>query len=75
MDTNIVVAIVSASSAVIVAIAALLANVVWMGRTFAQLDKRIDERFSALEKIFTEKLLRVEQVIDARLSHLEEKRP
>jgi hypothetical protein len=45
------------------------------------LNKRIDElradighRFDAMEKLFTEKLLRVEQVLDARIKHLEENR-
>jgi hypothetical protein len=45
------------------------------------LNKRIDElradmghRFDAMEKLFTEKLLRVEQVMDARIKHLEENR-
>jgi cell division protein FtsL len=34
----------------------------------------IDRRFDGLEKLMTEKLLRVEQVMDARLKHLEENR-
>ena len=45
------------------------------------LNKRIDElradmgqHFEAMEKLFTEKLLRVEQVMDARIRHLEEGR-
>jgi len=33
-----------------------------------------DTRFGALEALLTEKLLRVEQVMDARLRHLEEHR-
>jgi hypothetical protein len=32
----------------------------------------VDKQFGALEKLFDEKLLRVEQVIDARLSSIEE---
>jgi outer membrane murein-binding lipoprotein Lpp len=47
----------------------------------SDLNKRIDElradidrRFDAMEKLFTEKLLRVEQVMDARIKHLEENR-
>ena len=47
----------------------------------SDLNKRIDElradmnqRFDLMEKLFTEKLLRVEQVRDARLKHLEENR-
>jgi hypothetical protein len=31
-------------------------------------------RFNNMESMFTEKLLRVEQVMDARLKHLEENR-
>ena len=34
----------------------------------------VDRRFSDLEALLTEKLLRVEQVMDARLKHLEENR-
>jgi hypothetical protein len=34
----------------------------------------IDRRFDAMEKLFTEKLLRVEQVVDARIKNLEENR-
>ena len=44
-------------------------------------NRRVDElrtdmfgRFDAMEKLFTEKLLRVEQVLDARLKHLEDRR-
>ena len=33
----------------------------------------INSRFEAQEKLFTEKLLRVEQVLDARLRLMEEK--
>ena len=43
-------------------------------------NRRIDEfrtdmfgRFDAMERLFTEKLLRVEQVLDARLKHLEDR--
>lgn len=34
----------------------------------------MDRRFSDLEAVLMEKLLRVEQVMDARLKHLEENR-
>ena len=34
----------------------------------------VDRRMVDLETIFTERLLRVEQVLDARLKHLEENR-
>jgi hypothetical protein len=43
---------------------------------FAAIDARfavVDARFNSLERIFTERLLRVEEVIDARLKHLEER--
>jgi hypothetical protein len=33
----------------------------------------VERRFTGMEKLFTEKLLRVEQVMDARIKHLEEK--
>jgi len=36
------------------------------------LNTRMDQRFDAMEKLFTEKLLRVEQVMDARIKHLED---
>jgi hypothetical protein len=32
----------------------------------------VDVRFGAMESLFTEKLLRVEQVLNTRLKHLEE---
>jgi hypothetical protein len=34
----------------------------------------VDRRFNDLEAVLTERLLRVEQVMDARLKHLEENR-
>ena len=40
----------------------------------SELRADIDRRFDGLEKLMTEKLLRVEQVMDARLKHLEENR-
>lgn len=33
----------------------------------------VNAKVDGIEKVLTEKLLRVEQVIDARLKHLEEK--
>jgi len=33
----------------------------------------LNQKFESLEKLMTEKLLRVESVIDARLSHIEDK--
>jgi hypothetical protein len=41
----------------------------WIGELRAD----ISRQFEAMEKLLTEKLLRVEQVMDARLKHLEEK--
>ena len=49
VDQSIVVAIVSASGAVIVGVAGLVINVVWMGRTFEQLEKRLSERLTRVE--------------------------
>ncbi len=49
MDQSIVIAIVSAAGAVIVGVSGLVANVVWMGKTFEQLDKRITERLAKIE--------------------------
>ena len=34
----------------------------------------VDRRFNDLEAVLTERMLRVEQVMDARLKHLEESR-
>jgi hypothetical protein len=42
MSEDITVAIISASSAVTVAIVALVVNVIWMGRAFAQQGKRLN---------------------------------
>jgi len=36
------------------------------------LRSHVDVRFGAMESLFTEKLLRVEQVLEARLKHPEE---
>ena len=67
VDTNIAVAIISASSAAIVAIAALVVNVVWMGRTFEQIVKRLDAIKSRLANVenhiiaLAERVARVEE--------------
>jgi hypothetical protein len=37
------------------------------------IERNIAARFDGMEKLFTEKLLRVEQVMDARIKHLEDK--
>ena len=68
MDTNLSTAIVSASGSLIVAIVAILTN----NKRIDDLGRRMDQRFDAMEKLFTEKLLRVEQVMDARIKHLED---
>ncbi len=52
MNDNITVAIVSASSAVIVSIVALVINVVWMGRSFHQLDKRLSVMETDLREFY-----------------------
>ena len=60
---------------------AVLIGILVNNARLSDLNKRIDElradmdrRFDAMEKLFTEKLLRVEQVMDARIKHLEENR-
>ena len=60
---------------------AVLIGILVNNARLSDLNKRIDElradiehRFDGIEKLFTEKLLRVEQVMDARLKHLEENR-
>jgi len=80
MDSNLSTAIVSSSGSLIVAIVAILTNnkrIDDLGKKtdlrFEDLGRRMDLRFDAMEKLFTEKLLRVEQVMDARIKHLEEK--
>jgi hypothetical protein len=44
-----------------------------VNRSEDRINKRMEDRFVAMEKLFTEKLLRVEQVMDARIRHLEER--
>jgi hypothetical protein len=41
-------------------------------RRVEDLRSHMDARFEGMSALFTEKLLRVEQVLDARLKHLEE---
>jgi hypothetical protein len=60
---------------------AVLIGILVNNARLSDLNKRIDElradmdrRFDAMEKLFTEKLFRVEQVMDARIKHLEENR-
>jgi hypothetical protein len=60
---------------------AVLVGILVNNARLSDLNKRIDElradmdrRFDAMEKLFTEKLFRVEQVMDARIKHLEENR-
>jgi cell division protein FtsL len=45
-----------------------------LNRRIDELRADIDRRFDAMEKLFTEKLFRVEQVMDARIRPLEENR-
>ena len=60
---------------------AVLVGILVNNARLSDLNKRIDElradmdrRFDAMEKLFTEILFRVEQVMDARIKHLEENR-
>jgi hypothetical protein len=43
-----------------------------LNRRIDDFRSHVDARFGGVETLFTEKLLRVEQVLDARLKHLEE---
>jgi hypothetical protein len=45
-----------------------------LNRRIDELRADVDRRFDAMEKLFTEILFRVEQVMDARIKHLEENR-
>jgi hypothetical protein len=42
-----------------------------VNRSEDRMNRKVDQRFDAMEKLFTEKLMRVEQVMDARIKHLE----
>ena len=60
---------------------AVLIGILVNNARLSDLNSRITElradiggRLDGMEKLFTEKLLRVEQAIDARLKHLEENR-
>ncbi len=60
---------------------AVLIGILVNNAGLSDLNSRIGElradiggRLDGMEKLFTEKLLRVEQVMDARLKHLEENR-
>jgi cell division protein FtsL len=45
-----------------------------VNRRIDDLRAHVDARFSGMENLFVERLLRVEQVMDARLKHLEDER-
>ena len=60
---------------------AVLVGILVNNSRLSDTNRRIDElrgdisrQFEAMEKLLTEKLLRVEQVMDARLKHLEDNR-
>jgi hypothetical protein len=72
MDTNTTVAIVSASSALIVAITALILNTFWVRYAIQSLDKNINQQITSLRNELKSELLRVEGVLDARLSQVEQ---
>ena len=44
-----------------------------MDRRFNDLDRKIDHRFDDIKETWRAELYRVEQVLDARLKHLEER--
>jgi hypothetical protein len=69
VDTNIVVAIVSASWGVVVATAALVVNVMWMGKAFEMLSSRIDESGARVDR-FEDAIGKRLDRIDARLDHI-----
>jgi hypothetical protein len=50
MSDNVAVAIVSASGAVIAGVAGLVANVVWIGRSFDLLKESMNQRLSEVER-------------------------
>jgi hypothetical protein len=54
--------------------AALLAAVVTNNSRLTDLRNHIDKRFDAQDRYFEQRILRLEQVMDARLSHLEQDR-
>ena len=70
MTDQIVTAIVSGSAAVIVGVAALVVNAVWMGRAFAGLGTRIDDLNKGLSARMDDMNRRVDRV-DKRLETIE----
>jgi hypothetical protein len=52
---------------------AVLIGILVNNSRLSDLRAHIDVRFTLMEKLFEEKLKRVEDVLDARLKHLEEK--
>jgi hypothetical protein len=66
--------ILSVSVPTIAVLVGILINNSRLGDLRAHMDVRfseVDRRFGSLEKLFDEKLLRVEQVLDARLTRIE----
>jgi hypothetical protein len=70
-------AVLSATIPTLAVLIGILVNNSRLGDTNKRIDdlrSHIDIRFGAMEALFTEKLIRVEQVMDARLRHLEDNR-
>ena len=65
---QLVIAAVSAGLPTFTVLVSLLIN----NQRLSELDKRLDQRFADLRDSFRSELFRVEQVMDARLKHLEE---
>ena len=65
---QVVIAAVSAGLPTLTVLVSLLIN----NQRLSDLDKRMDQLFTDLRDSFRSELFRVEQVMDARLKHLEE---
>lgn len=53
----------------------LVANAAMLILGFTMMNSHLGQRLTDLDKLFTERLRRVEEVLDARLKHLEERLP
>jgi hypothetical protein len=72
---QVVIAAVTAGLPTLTVLVSLLINnqrLTDLAKQIADLDRRMDQRFSEHREMFRSELYRVEQVMDARLRHLEE---